>query len=114
MTINTSLFTAQSGDYSVITQAITANDALVFGAIYEALSDHASVSRKINPENLGIDDYYTILDYVQAGIAVNLTEESLDVASLATLKAVGLISTNDGVHICLTLLGLGFYDFIQI
>lgn len=52
--INTSLFTAQSGDYSVITKAITADDA----------------------------------------------------------KAVGLIQTSDNVHIGLTLLGYGFYQFI--
>ena len=101
MTINTSLFTAHSGDYSVITQAITANDAVVFGAIYEALSDHASASK------------YTILDYVQSGTQVNLSENNLDTAVIATLKAVGVITTNDNIHIALTLLGYGFYQLIQ-
>ncbi len=107
--INTSLFTAQSGDYSVITQAIPANDALAFGAIYQALRDHASISKKNNSE-----DSYTIADYVQEGIAVNLSDENLDIAAIATLKAVGLIATSDNIHIALTLLGLGFYQFIQV
>jgi len=107
--INTSLFPAKSGDYSVITQAITANDALVFGDIYQALSNHASVSK--NPNS---DRFYTILDYVQLGIQVNLSNDNFNVASIATLKAVGLIATNDNIHIGLTLLGLGFYSFIQV
>ena len=106
--IDLSLFTAQSGDYSVITQTITANDALVFGDIYQALSDHASISKKIESE-----EFYTILDYVQSGISVNLSDAILDTAAIATLKAVGVIATNDNIHIALTLLGYGFYQFIQ-
>jgi|GEM_PF-3484463 len=109
MPINTSLFTAQSGNYSVINQAITANDALIFGAVYQALSAHASVLRKPQSE-----EFYTILDYVQSGIQVNLSDENFNVDSIATLKAVGLIATSDNVHIGLTLLGLGFYQFIQV
>ena len=109
MAINTSLFTAKSGDYSVITQAITANDALVFGNIYQALSDHASISKKLQS-----DGFYTIPDYVRSGIQVNLNKDNFNDASIATLKAVGLIATSDNIHIGLTLLGLGFYSFIQV
>jgi hypothetical protein len=109
MTINTALCTAQSGDYSAIAGIITLDDAIAFNAIYQALVDHALVSKKIDSE-----DAYTITDYVQSRIEVNLSEEGLDIASISTLKAAGLIITNDSVHIGLTLLGLGFYDFMQI
>ena len=108
MTINTSLFTAQSGDYSVIAESITVNDALTFDDIYQALISHASVSRKLDSE-----DFYTITDYVQSQVMVNLSEASFDIASIATLKAVGVIRTDDNIHIGLTLLGVGFYQFIQ-
>lgn len=107
--INIVLFTAQSGDYSVITKAITANDAIAFGAIYQALSDHALVSKKIDS-----DEFYTIINYAQSGITVNLSNDNFNIASISTLKAVGLIATNDNIHIGLTLLGLGFYSFIQV
>lgn len=107
--INTSLFTTQSGDYSVITKAITANDAIAFGTIYQLLNAHALISKKIDS-----DKFYTILDYAESGIAVNFSDQNLAIAAIATLKAVGLIATNDNVHIGITLLGLGFYQFIQV
>lgn len=97
--VNFALFTAQSGDYSVITQAITANDALVFEAIYEALEAHAIATNK------------TLMDYINQGICVSLSGYSSD--AIVTLRAVGVIATSDNVHIGLTLLGYGFYQFIQ-
>lgn len=99
MSINTSLFAAQSGDYSVITQAITADDALAFRAIYEAIEAHAIATNN------------TLMDYINQGIRVSL--EGYSVAAIATLKAVGVIQSSDNVHIGLTILGYGFYQFIQ-
>jgi hypothetical protein len=107
MIVNTSLFSAQSGDYSVITQAITADDAIAFGAIYDEIKAHAESVQK-SPT---FEETYTLLDYVQSGVCVALQGYSL--GAIATLKAVGLIATSDNVHIGLTLLGYGFYDFIQ-
>lgn len=107
MPINLSLFPAQAGDYSVITQAITADDAIAFSSIYGAIKVHAESSQK--PPNF--EEFYTLLDYIQGGVCVALDGYSL--AAIATLKAVGLITTSDSVHIGLTPLGYGFYDFIQ-
>lgn len=98
--INTSLFLSQSGDYSVVTQAITADDAIAFGSIYEAIEAHAIAANK------------TLLDYIDKGVCVRL--DGYSIAAIATLKAVGLIQTSDNVHIGLTLLGYGFYQFIQV
>jgi hypothetical protein len=107
MTLNLSLFTATSGNYSTITSVITADDAIAFTAIYDALRTHAESIKK--PPDY--EEFYTLLDYVQGGINVAL--EGYSVAAIATLKAVGLITTSDNVHIGLTALGYGFYDFIQ-
>lgn len=100
MTINTNLFTAQSGDYSVITGIITADDAISFGSIYEAIKAHAE-----------LEGFYTLLEYVQSGVCVALDGYAL--GAITTLKTAGLITTSDNVHIGLTALGYGFYDFIQ-
>lgn len=99
MAINTSLFTAQSGDYAPIIGTITANDALVLEAIIGTLNTHSQ------GQNL------TLQDYIAQGICVNM--EGFNVASIATLKAVGVISTNDNIHIGLTPLGYGFYESIK-
>ena len=98
--INTSLFTAQAGDYSVIRQVITADDALAFEAIYQAISEHAIATSN------------TLSDYINQCVCVALTDYS--VAAISTLKTVGVIGTNDNIHIGLTPLGYGFYQFIKI
>lgn len=107
MTINTNLFTAQSGDYSVITGIITADDAIAFDGIYEAIKAHAESSQK--PPDF--QEPFTLLDYVQSGVCVAL--DGYVLGSITTLKTAGLITTSDNVHIGLTALGYGFYDFIQ-
>ena len=98
--INTSLFTAQAGDYSVITQAITADDALAFASMYQVISEHA------------ISTGNTLNDYIMQGVCVALSGYSI--AAISTLKTVGIIQNNDNVHIGLTPLGYGFYQFIQV
>lgn len=102
MPINTSLFTSQSGDYSVVTTAITADDAIQFGIIYDAIAAHAIATES------------QLLDYISNTTCVNLSDLDLPIAAISTLKAVGVIISNDGVHIGLTLLGYGFYQFIQV
>lgn len=98
--INTSLFTAQAGDYSVIRQAITADDAIAFDAIYQAINGHAIANRN------------TLNDYIMQGVCVALT--GCSIAAISTLKTVGVIQTNDNVYIGLTPLGYGFYQSIKI
>jgi hypothetical protein len=105
--INLSLFTATSGDYSTITNVITADDAIAFDSIYNAIKTHAELCKK--PPDF--EESFTLLDYVQGGINVAL--EGYSVAAIATLKAVGLITTSDNIHIAITALGYGFYEFIQ-
>ena len=99
MSINLSLFPTQSGDYSTITDVITANDAIAFGIIYNAVEAHSIATGR------------TINDYISQGIHIAISD--LNIAAIATLKAVGLITTSDNIHIALTALGYGFYDFIQ-
>jgi hypothetical protein len=105
--INLSLFTAISGDYSTITNVITSDDAIAFGSIYDSIKTHADASKK--PPDF--EEFYTLLDYVHGGVSVAL--EGYALSAIATLKAVGLITTSDNVHIALTALGYGFYEFIQ-
>lgn len=105
--INLSLFTATSGDYSTITNVITADDAITFESIYNAIKTHAELCKK--PPDF--EESFTLLDYVQGGIGVAL--EGYALSTIATLKAVGLIATSDNVHITITALGYGFYEFIQ-
>lgn len=97
--INASLFTAQSGNYTPITSAITADDAQVFVDIYTAIEAHATSTGE------------TLQDYIAEGVCVNLGIENI--ASIATLKTVGVIVSSDNIHIGLTPLGYGFYQFIQ-
>lgn len=99
--INADLFPAQSGDYSVIRDKITYNDALQFCSIYEAISTHVIATES------------QLLGYISNTTCINLSDLNLESASISTLKAVGVIISNDGVHIGLTLLGYGFYQFIQ-
>lgn len=98
--IDTNLFSSQSGDYSVITQAITADDAIAFEAIYEAIKAHAIAANK------------ALEEYIAQGICIAI--EGYSVAAIATLKAVGVIQSSDNIHIGLTMLGYGFYQFIQV
>ena len=98
--INTSLFTAQAGDYSVIRQVITADDALAFEAIYQSISEHAIATSN------------TLSNYISQCVCIALTGYS--VAAISTLKTVGVIETNDNIHIGLTPLGYGFYQFIKV
>lgn len=105
--INLSLFTATSGDYSTITNVITTDDAIAFESIYNSIKTHAELCKK--PPNF--EEFYTLLDYVQGSISVAL--EGYALSAIATLKAVGLITTIDNVHFALTALGYGFYQFIQ-
>lgn len=99
MAINTSLFNAVSGAYELIVNTITSDDALVFEAIINTLDTHSQ------GQNL------TLQDYIAQGICVNM--EGVDIASVATLKAVGVIATTDNIHIGLTPLGYGFYQSVQ-
>ena len=98
MTNWTSQLTAQSGDYTPILSTITQTDGECLQAIYDALTDHATVTNR------------TLLDYVNGGICVALDIDGtiINIPSIATLKAVGIILTTDNVHIGLTPLGYGF------
>jgi hypothetical protein len=102
MPINQADFSAQSGDYSIIKNTITYDDALQFCSIYEAISAHAIATQS------------QLLDYISNSTCVNLSDLSLPIVAISTLKAIGVIISNDGVHIGLTLLGYGFYQFIQV
>jgi len=105
--INPELFTAQSGDFSFIASKITLDDAIAFGGIYEDIKAHAEL-RKKPPD---FQEPFTLMDYAQRGVCVAL--EGYALGSITTLKTAGLITTSDNVHIGLTALGYGFYDFIQ-
>lgn len=107
MPIDVSLFPSQSGDFSVICSIITADDAIAFGAIYDAIKIHAESCKK--PPDF--QEPYTLFDYVENGVCVALS--GYELGSITTLKTAGLITTSDNVHIGLTALGYGFYDFIQ-
>jgi hypothetical protein len=98
MTTWTSQLTATSGDYTPILQTITPDDGECLQAIYDALEDHAVTTGN------------TLIGYVQQGICVALENDEtvINTPSIATLKATGVIATNDNVHIGLTTLGYGF------
>ena len=83
-------------------------DVLAFNTIYEALEAHALVSKKFDSQ-----EFYSILDYVQSGIAVNIAG-LVSSASLTALKSVGVISSEDNIHIAMTLAGLDFYQFLSV
>lgn len=99
MPINLSLITGTSGDYSLIGKGITPDDAIIFVSIYEAIEAHAIAQEK------------TILEYVTQGVCVAI--EGYSIPAIGTLKAVGIIQSGDNVHIGITVLGYGFYQFIQ-
>jgi hypothetical protein len=107
MTINLSLFPSQSGDFSVICSIITADDAIAFASIYDAIKAHTEICKK--PPDF--QEPFTLMDYIQSGVCVALS--GYELGSITTLKTAGLITTSDNVHIGLTALGYGFYDFIQ-
>ena len=100
MTTWTSQLTAQPGDFTPILSTITPGDGECLQAIYDALTDHATATGN------------TLSDYVTRGICVGLEQDGvvINTASVSTLKAVGVVLTNDSVHIGLTPLG---YEFIQ-
>jgi len=94
----TQQLTAQPGDFTPILSTITHEDGECLQAIYDALINHATVTGN------------TLSDYVAQGICVGLEQDGvvINTASIATLKAVGVLLTTDGVHLGLTPLGFGF------
>lgn len=98
MTTWTSQLTAQPGDFTPILSTITQGDGECLQAIYDALNNHATATGN------------TLPDYVTQGICVGLEQDGvvINTASIATLKAVGVVLTTDGVHLGLTPLGFGF------
>lgn len=123
--INESLFTAQSGDYAPIINTITRDDAIAFSLIYGTLESHAQNTKKAQVQiqdgiltTIISENPYTIWDYLNNGTAISfegqITSGNLSIASIATLKAVGVISTADNIHIALTPLGYGFYQSIKV
>ena len=96
----TQQLTAQLGNYQPILQTITQADGECLQAIYEQLLNHATVTNN------------TLINYVINGICVALEQDGIiiNLPSIATLKAVGVILTADNVHIGLTPLGYGFLE----
>lgn len=100
----TDQLTAQSGNYSLILTTLTPDDGLCLQAVYDTLNAHATAFNS------------TLMNYVLQGVCVNLQEQMDDannpikLPNLATLKALDLITTNDNIHIGLSLLG---YEFLQ-
>jgi hypothetical protein len=96
----TSQLTATSGDYTPIIQTITSDDGECLQSIYDTLESHATSTGN------------TLTDYVQQSICVGLENDEtiVNTPSIATLKATGVIVTNDNVHIGLTTLGYGFME----
>ena len=94
----TSQLTATPGDFTPILSTINKADGECLQAIYDALTNHATVCNQ------------TLLDYVNGGVcvALNIDGTIINIPSIATLKAVGIILTTDNVHIGLTPLGYGF------
>lgn len=100
MTTWTSQLIVQSGNYTPILSTITQSDGECLQAIYDILTNHAITCNS------------TLLNYVNDGIRVELDidEIVINTPSIATLRAVGIVLTNDNKHIGLTLLG---YRFMQ-
>ena len=98
MTSWTSQLTATPGNYAPILQTLTPGDGDCLQAIYDQLEAHATITGN------------TLLDYVQQGICVAIEQDGviINIPSIATLKAVGVILTTDNVHLGLTPLGYGF------
>jgi hypothetical protein len=94
----TQQLTAQPGNYAPILQTLTPGDGECLQALYDQLEDHATVTGN------------TLLGYVQQGICVAIEQDGviINLPSIATLKAVGVILTTDNVHLGLTPLGYGF------
>lgn len=91
----------QPGNYAPIIQSVTSHDGQVLEMLIGLLSDHATRAGQ------------TLEGYVMQGLRVGLGDLG-ELPALATLKAVGLIMTDDFVHIGLTYLGLGFYQSVAI
>jgi hypothetical protein len=122
MSINLSLFVnAQAGDYTPIINTITSGDAQAFDAIYQALETHASNSAKTMTGASGLPELtnqnHTIIDYIADNVRVSFAEQvasgAIAATAIATLKAVGVILTDDSIHIGLSMLGYGFYQSIK-
>ena len=91
----------QPGNYAPIIQSLTPHDGQVLETLIGLLSDHATQTGQ------------TLDGYAMQGVCVGLGDMG-ELPALATLKAVGLIVTEDFVHIGLTYLGLGFYQSVAI
>ncbi len=92
----------QPANYAPIIQTLTPADGVALETIYNALLNHATITGS------------SLEQYAVEERAVNLSEELADpntpvnLANLATLKAVDVIVTPDNVHVGITPLGLGF------
>lgn len=95
MTTWTQQLTATSGDFTPILSTITQADGECLQAIYDSLKTHSN------------DDLYS---YVVDNVCVYIEKDGIivNLPSIGTLKAVGLIISNDNNHIGLTPLGYGF------
>lgn len=102
----TDQLTAQPGNFAPILQTITQADGLCLQEIYDTITAHA--------ENNG----FLLWDYIVGGFCVSLQEQieangAVNLASIATLKAVGVIMSIDNVHIGITPLGYGFMESVS-
>ncbi|MGA0201157.1 MAG: hypothetical protein ACO3NK_18930 [Prochlorotrichaceae cyanobacterium] len=90
--------TATPGNYAAILQILTPGDGECLQSIYTQLEEHAVTTGS------------TLQDYVNQGICVSIEQDGsvINLPSIATLRAVGLLITTDNVHLGLTLLGYGF------
>lgn len=91
----TDLLLGQPGNYAPIIQSLTPHDGQVLEMLIGLLSDHATQAGQ------------SVESYAMQGICVGLGDLG-ELPSLATLKAVGLITTTDYIHIGITPLCLGF------
>ncbi|MFM1842732.1 MAG: hypothetical protein RLZZ490_1469 [Cyanobacteriota bacterium] len=100
MTTWTSQLTAQPGNYAPLLQTLTPGDGECLQAIYDQLSAHATATNQ------------TLLDYVLQGVCVAIEQDGMiiNLPSIATLKAVGVITTPDNIHLGLSVVG---YEFMQ-
>jgi len=103
MTTWTRQLTAQPGNYAPLLQTLTPGDGECLQAIYDQLIAHATATNQ------------TLLDYVLSGVCVALEQDGviINLASIATLKAVGVIITSDNIHLGLTVLGYGFMQSVM-
>lgn len=107
MSLWTDQLTAQPGNFAPILQVITKSDGECLQEICDTLKSHAEAASS------------ELLDYVVSGVCVNMKEQIygqsslINLASIATLKAVGVIMTTDNMHVGVTPLGLGFMESVS-